>query len=391
MRRLTNFLLTVSATGLLCGAAAARAAARMHPATTAAAPWNPRAAAAYLDYRQSWWESWPRAARDHGTTCVSCHTVLPYVLARPDLAAALRDTAATVPERKILADVERRVRGWSEMQPYYGGPGKAEGEQKAIESRGTESVLNALILAERDARTGTSSAGARTAFSNMWALQLTSGSDAGAWSWLNFGLEPWEAAPSPYFGAALAAIAVGTEPGNYAASPAIRQNVEHLADYLRGNVNASWKDRLLHHDDPALFKRAMLLWASTRMPGLAPPAEQREIIRALYDAQRADGGWSLASLGRYWRRFDGTPLPSASDGYATGLIAYALEQAGTPANEPHLARALGWLAQNQDPATGMWPAASLNKERDPDSDPAKFMSDASTAFAVLALTNRTTP
>ena len=388
-RRLTAFLLTTSITGAVTGAAVVNAAARTSP-PAAGGVWSARAAAAYLDYRQSWWQAWSHSARDHGTVCVSCHTVLPYALARPELGAVLHDTAETPAQRKLMADVERRVRGWAEMEPYYGGPGKAGGKQKAIESRGTESVLNALILAERDARANTPSADAHTAFSNMWALQLDSGRDAGTWAWLDFALEPWEALPSPYFGAALAAIAVGTEPGGYASSPAIQSNVANLRTYLRDNLDPRWTDRLLHRDNPALYKRAMLLWASTRLSGLASPAEQREIVRALYDAQRADGGWSLASLGS-WSRHDGTSLPTASDGYATGLISYALEEIGTPATEPHLARALNWLTQNQDRSTGMWPAASLNKERDPDSDPAKFMSDASTAFAVLALTNRSTP
>src|SRR5256885_17112954 len=53
---------------LISGGSAAR-----RPAT-----WNPRAAAAYLDQRQGWGESWPRAARDHGPVCVSCHTAVSY-------------------------------------------------------------------------------------------------------------------------------------------------------------------------------------------------------------------------------------------------------------------------------------------------------------------------
>jgi squalene-hopene/tetraprenyl-beta-curcumene cyclase len=42
---------------------------------------------------------------------------------------------------------------------------------------------------------------------------------------------------------------------------------------------------------------------------------------------------------------------------------------------------------NQDAATGAWLASSWNKKRDPASDVGKFMTDAGTAFAVLALTN----
>src|SRR5690348_3844380 len=67
--------------------------------------WSPRAAAAYLDQRQSWWESWPKAGRDHGTVCVSCHTTLPYALARQELGAVLQEEDAPAPERRVIADV----------------------------------------------------------------------------------------------------------------------------------------------------------------------------------------------------------------------------------------------------------------------------------------------
>ena len=43
-------------------------------------------------------------------------------------------------------------------------------------------------------------------------------------------------------------------------------------------------------------------------------------------------------------------------------------------------------AAHQDAASGRWSAVSLNKQRDPASDAGKFMGDAATAFAVLALT-----
>ena len=76
-----------------------------------AAEWDQAAAAAYLDERQTWWRSWPPASRDHETSCVSCHTSLPYALARPSLRAALGETEPAVPEAELVDDVEKRVDG----------------------------------------------------------------------------------------------------------------------------------------------------------------------------------------------------------------------------------------------------------------------------------------
>src|SRR3989442_3771872 len=83
------------------------------------ASWNDKTAAAYLDGRLAWWMGWPVGARDHETFCVSCHTVVPYAMARPALRAALAEQAPSPMERKLLDNVTKRVRMWKEVEPFY--------------------------------------------------------------------------------------------------------------------------------------------------------------------------------------------------------------------------------------------------------------------------------
>ena len=67
--------------------------------------WNARAAASYLDGELEWWSTWPNAARDHGTFCVSCHTVAPYAVARPALAGALGERTEPKAARTLYEKV----------------------------------------------------------------------------------------------------------------------------------------------------------------------------------------------------------------------------------------------------------------------------------------------
>jgi squalene-hopene/tetraprenyl-beta-curcumene cyclase len=353
---------------LLAATFAARPRAEADPSGT----WNRKAAAAYLDQRATWWTTWPNAQRDHGTFCVSCHTALPYALARPALRQPLGETGASPGEAALLANITKRVMMWRDVEPFY--PDQTRGVPKTSESRATEAILNAVILARRDAAAGSLSDEGRRALDNMWALQMKTGEQTGAWTWLQFHNEPWEGDSSPFHGATLAAIAVHSAPGGYAAAPELQDRVKALHDYLR---KANEKQPLL--------SRAMLLWASTTAPSLLARDAQQAIVDALLRAQQEDGGWSTASLGS-WKRADGTALDARSDGYATGLVTFALESVADARTKPQVTRARAWLSAHQDPASGGWFAASLNKQRDPASDVGKFMSDAATAYSVLALT-----
>ena len=341
--------------------------------TSSSLVWSPAKAAAYLDARSTWWISWPKSARDHGTFCVSCHTATPFSLGRAALRGPLGESSATPYEQKVLDSVTKRVRLWHDVDPFY--TDQARGLPKESESRGTESILNSLILVWRDAPMGHLSSDARLALDNMWALQIKAPEMNGAWAWLQFHNAPFEG-DSQFYGNSLAAIAIGSAPGNYQSEPEVQDGIKLLSAWLVKNMNTQTP-----------LDRVVLLWASAKLNGLLTHDQQDKIIERTLAAQREDGGFSMSQLVGAWKRHDDTPLESSSDGYATGLIAFALEQIEAPQARAPLKRALAWLSRNQIESDGRWPAVSLNNNRAVMSDTGLFMSDAATAYAVLALTN----
>jgi hypothetical protein len=356
----------------------------------AAESWDRAAAAQYLDARMDvWWEKAKSLKTGSTETkCLSCHTALPYLLARPLLRKSQNIATPTAHEVRILETARQRVAYASSDQPYYD-----HTEDKKIESRGAEAVINAFVLTSHDLaeRTGPSRETV-AAMARLWAVQRQDG----AWDWLNFGLEPYEVPDAVFHGATLAALAAGSEPGMRACADAKGQvGVAQLRKYLHSN-----------HTSQRLFNKVWALLASSRLEGVLTADERQALIRELALRQRPDGGWSLNDLGTW--RWDKQAAPfappgptnaallSQSDGYATGLVVYAMRQAGVGVDDSVVARGQQWLREHQvqrrgdDPAWAPWRAHSLNHDRENGGPRGEawrrmFMSDLATAFAVMAL------
>jgi squalene-hopene/tetraprenyl-beta-curcumene cyclase len=349
--------------------------------------WDKSGAGQYLDRRGEDWFKFGAAFRGQGsstTSCVSCHSLLPYALARPVLRRLSNESVATRWEQKILDQAKNRVSNWDQLdsppfQLFYDFD-----DAKKKQSRGTESVLNALILSLDDRFQGRAEPSDETkkAVAILWSTQITEGQHKGSWEWLNFGMEPWESNNSPFLGACLASIAVGAALGNNRpnAGAGSQAGMGLLRDYLKKNLGSQ-----------NLHNQAWMLWAASSMDGLLTPQEKDRLVARLLAKQQSSGGWNLGSLGDFTRGEVKTPNP-APDGYATGLVLHVLQLSGLPRENPQVGKGLSWLRSNQD-KTGAWRAASVNKNRAPESsNPAKanvgkFMWDAATGYAVLALSH----
>jgi squalene-hopene/tetraprenyl-beta-curcumene cyclase len=353
--------------------------------------WDGDAAARYLDGRMDvWWANAKTLRTDDGETrCLSCHTALPYIWARPALRRSQAVAQPTPHEQRVVEQVSRRIGYRGDDQPYYD-----HTEAKKIESRGVEAVVNAVALTglEDDAISSERQPLVAAAMARMWNVQRSDG----AWDWLDFGLEPYEAPDAVFQGAAMGALAAGSPAGRQVGnSEAARAGTARLRGYLRSRVTSQ-----------RAFNRAWMLLAAARLDGLLTKQERDAIVADLESLQRADGGWSLADLGVWrWTRQEAPFAPpgtidraliARSDGYATGLVVYALRRSGRPVSSPAVQKGQQWLIEHQvpervgDPAWAPWRAYSLNYDREhggPKGEPWRrmFMSDLATAFGVLAL------
>jgi len=314
-----------------------------------AGDWESQLAANYLDARQELWAAW-KPAQAAGGPCISCHTNLTYLLARPAIRRLHGHSSPTVHESALLNGLRHRL-----AQPAPASNGKP--------GYSVETVLAAVALAPDAA-----------ALDRMWSTQLREGPHAGSWNWYALDLDPWETTDSPYFAATMAAYAVSLMPASYRARPDVAPRLAALLTYLRN-----------HQAGQPLHNRLGLLWSAGNLPGLLTRPQRAALIAELWKSQQKDHGWTLSSLGP-WSPHPNAPATSpGSHAYATALAAFTLQRAGASHNDRRLHHALNWLAERQDQKSGSWIVPSMNKVYPPESLQESFLSDAATAFAAAAL------
>lgn len=323
------------------------------------------AAARYLDAAAVSWQE------THA--CTACHTMFPYMMARPALASVLAPPPTV---RRFFEEVAAGER--NPMPDYHCGD---------VDAAVAIGVAASLAINDRLAA-GTLHPLTRRALDCMWTLQRPDG----GWQW------PFRDTPPlkvrEHYAATLAAVAAGMAPDDYARSDQARLGLEGIRRFLA------------EHPAETLHEEAMLLWASSHVPALATEVQRGATLEKVLAAQRPDGGWSLGSLvenplstnplvAEAAALFRGEPgfgiefaiysgreaaykSSLASDGYATGFAIYVCRQAGMPTADERLQRGIAWLKTHQR-ASGRWftPSQSWHSQNK--------ISNAGTGYAVLSL------
>jgi len=276
--------------------------------------------------------------------CGTCHTTIPYLMARPLLGGA--NPAAWNEVRAAVSDfASDRIAKQAPDAAFIAGSSVA-------------------ALAVGDAASGRPvQADTRALFDYLWASQ---GSE-GAWVVPQKGMLPF-LERDPRYIAFMVALGLGYTTGRYyEEDPRGRVGFAKLQGFIRNNLPSSVHDK------------AVLLWASIRTHGLLSKKEQEDYTHSILALQRDDGGWALPAMGS-WLRHDGPASdPGVSDGYATALSAFVLCQRGYSAKDAPITRALVWIRRHQR-VSGRWYTRSLYSEQFQN-----YLSNMGTAYAVMAL------
>ena len=303
--------------------------------------------------------------------CAACHTLPPYLMARPWLNAVSPEPPDI--RRFFERIVEERLEGEPDLP--------TDGISAII-------IQTAAGLAFHDrATTGKLHSSTKKQLDRMWTLQR----DDGSWEWPFRDTPPIKS--DEHYGVVFAALAAGAAPENYSGSTPAVKGLAGIRKYLAA------------HPPYSLHQKAMLLWAETYVEGLISATDVARSIEELTGAQRSDGGWSLASLtenpadpdrqteeggklraaeghGRdflvYVGREKAYKSSLESDGYATGLTVYILRQTGVPSDDSRIRSGVAWIKEHQR-ASGRWftPSQSWSTRH--------YIANAGTAYCILAL------
>ena len=289
--------------------------------------------------------------------CVSCHTTGAYLRYRPALTAQLGKPsedmrAFFVAELKELQSTDR--------SKFKGG------------TRTAQVVYIAAGLAEWDRHVSRKlSKETDEALRFMFELQQESGTWQSLDCW-----PPYES--SAYQEATVALMAAAAAPGWLQSDldEESKRRFERARDYLANTPPP--------HD----YARVLKLWAATLLPPIAAPAELQTLLDVIWEQQNDDGGWSIRSFakpeewgnGNRAKKLRGEPefKNPPSDGHMTGLAVLVLREAGVPADDPRIRKAVKWLKSNQR-ESGRWWTRSLN------TDKFHFITYSGTAYPLLAL------
>jgi len=289
--------------------------------------------------------------------CVTCHTIGTYMQIRPALTSVLGKPTMEI--RELLTDELEKFKeakpadlrkGTNPAEVIYTAAGLAEWD-KHVKGKLSEETVEALKL--------------------MTSIQEESGTWGSLGCW-----PPFES--SAYQEATVAITAMAAAPGwlEKLNDKKLKSSVDRLKEYLRKTKPP--------HD----YGRVLLLWAAGRAPDLLTEERREELAKVVWSHQMADGGWSIRTFAApdQWGsgnraaklRSESGFLKPASDGHMTGLAVLVLREAGVPAKDARLQKAVKWLLSNQR-ESGRWWTRSLN------TDKYHYITYSGTAYPLLAL------
>lgn len=179
-------------------------------------------AARYLDTSALYWLKTKK--------CAACHTMAPYLIARPAVASVL----APAPEvRSFFEEIT------STHEKAFPASLPADAKTSVV-------VVTATALAFNDrATTSKLSPLTRKALDRMLAAQRADG----GWDWPFRDVPPIK--DTEHYGVTFAALGIGVAPEDYAKAEPARKGLDGIRKYLKA------------HPPTTLHEKAMLLWVST--------------------------------------------------------------------------------------------------------------------------------